>query len=406
MARRATGQVIKPKDGRGWAIRFRAYGKRRYVALGTTDEGWSREKAEAELRHVLADVERGIWKPAEPMPEPAEREVPGLHAFASEWLSAREPELRPRTIADYEWCLSNHLLPFFGDYRLDQIDIAAVDAYKAEKMKQGTLGAAQINKTLKALAMIIDTAIEYELIDRANPARGRRRRVKTEAPRRTWVEPEQLLALLDAAPKGHRIVLATLAGAGLRVGEACALDWRDLDLSTGTLTVQASKTSAGRREVDMPAALVTELWTLAARSSRTGLDDPVFVGTHHTRQTPANVARRLKTAIRRANPKLVELSITPISERVTPHSLRRTYASLRYACGDDVVFVAEQGGWSDPSFPIRVYARSVRRRQKLTGDHLEAFDAAIQWAALGSEVASGSHEPIDAEPHKTQESPI
>jgi hypothetical protein len=60
MARKATGQVIEPKDGRAWAIRFRAYGKRRYVALGTAEDGWDRERAEAELRHVLADVERGL----------------------------------------------------------------------------------------------------------------------------------------------------------------------------------------------------------------------------------------------------------------------------------------------------------------------------------------------------------
>ena len=58
MARKATGQVNEPRDGRAWAIRFRAYGKRRYVTLGTGEEGWTRQRAEAELRHVLADVDR------------------------------------------------------------------------------------------------------------------------------------------------------------------------------------------------------------------------------------------------------------------------------------------------------------------------------------------------------------
>ena len=53
------------------------------------------------------------------------------------------------------------------------------------------------------------------------------------------------------------------------------------------------------------------------------------------RQSAANVARRLKTAIRHANKRLRELGIEEISERVTPHSLRRTYASLRAASGDD-----------------------------------------------------------------------
>jgi integrase len=111
----------------------------------------------------------------------------------------------------------------------------------------------------------------------------------------------------------------------------------------------------------------------------TNPSDPVFVSSQGTRQTPSNVGRRLKTAIKKANPILEEKGIEPISERVSPHSLRRTYASLRYACGDDPVFVAEQGGWADPAFPIRVYARAAKRPQKLSGEYRAAFDAAIDW---------------------------
>ena len=45
-----------------FALRFRAYGARQYVTLGSADEGWTREKADDALRHTLADVERGIWR--------------------------------------------------------------------------------------------------------------------------------------------------------------------------------------------------------------------------------------------------------------------------------------------------------------------------------------------------------
>lgn len=385
MARKATGGVIEPKDGRGWAIRFRAYKKRRLVTLGTTEEGWNRQKAEEHLRHVLADVERGIWQPYSPAPVEAPEDVPTFHAFASEWMGARRPELRPRTIKDYEWALSYHLLPFFKSFLVSQITVADVDRYKAAKVKEGKLAAAQINKTLKRLSQILDVAVDYGHLP-SNPAasKGGRRRVKETAPDRAWVEPEQLMALLDAAPKGHRAILATLAGAGLRVGEACALKWGDLDLATGTLTVRESKTEAGRRRVDMPTGLVTELWTLAMTSKHTDPDDPVFIGRRDTPQTPDNIGRRLKSAIKKANPGLEAAGIAAISEDVSPHALRRTYASLRYACGDDPVFVAEQGGWTDPSFPIKYYARAVKRRERLHGAHLEAFDAALDWAAMGS----------------------
>lgn len=405
MARRPRGQIIEPKDGRGWAIRFRAYGKRRSVTLGTAEEGWTREKIEERLRHVLADVERGIWQPYEPAPEPVDGEAPTFHEFASEWLAARKPELRPRTVKDYEWALSYHLLPFFKNHRLPQITAAEVDRYKSMKTREGKLGASQINKSLKRLSQILDLAVDYGHIP-SNPAvsRGGRRRVKESTPMRAWVEPEQLLALLDAAPRGHGPILATLAGAGLRVGELCALDWRDVDLGTRTLVVRESKTTAGRREVDLPSGLVTELWTLAATSEQTDPDDPVFVGRLGTRQKTDNVGRRLKSAIVKANVELDRLGIAPISERVSPHSLRRTYASLRFACGDDPVYVAEQGGWADPIFPMRVYARAVRRRDRLSGTHLAAFDAALDWAAMGSGESDQSPEAppvVDTEVEET-----
>jgi integrase len=57
---------------------------------------------------------------------------------------------------------------------------------------------------------------------------------------------EQLRSLLDAAGS-RRALLSTLAGAGLRNGETCALNWGDIGLASGTLTVREAKTDAGVR---------------------------------------------------------------------------------------------------------------------------------------------------------------
>ena len=77
----------------------------------------------------------------------------------------------------------SHLLPFFAGYRVDQIGVEDVDRYKAAKLREGKLGASQINKTLKRLSQILDTAEDYGLIPR-NPAasKGGRRRVKEPQP--------------------------------------------------------------------------------------------------------------------------------------------------------------------------------------------------------------------------------
>jgi hypothetical protein len=59
MPPKSSGQVIEKqtREGRA-ALRFRAYGERQYVTLRSERDGWSRQRADQELRHVMADLER------------------------------------------------------------------------------------------------------------------------------------------------------------------------------------------------------------------------------------------------------------------------------------------------------------------------------------------------------------
>jgi hypothetical protein len=47
---------------------------------------------------------------------------------------------------------------------------------------------------------------------------------------------------------------------------------------------------------------------------------------------------------------------------VTPHSLRRTYASILIACGEDPIYAARQMGHSTPHLTMTVYAQMMERR--------------------------------------------
>jgi hypothetical protein len=96
-----------------------------------------------------------------------------------------------------------------------------------------------------------------------------------------------------------------------------------------------------------------------------------------------NIDHRLKATIRAANRQLSKLGIEPISERVSPHSLRRTYASMRAALRDDPVYIAEQLGHENPEFTFRVYQRAAKRRERLSGKLLSQFDRGLQWAEIG-----------------------
>jgi hypothetical protein len=69
---------------------------------------------------------------------------------------------------------------------------------------------------------------------------------------------------------------------------------------------------------------------------------------------------------------------------ITFHSLRRTYASLRCACADDMRHVSAQIGHEDPRFTLKVYAQATKRRDRLSEQHRRAYDRAIAWAQIRS----------------------
>jgi integrase len=362
-----------------YGLRFRAYGRREYIALGTAAEGWTRAKAQTELQNVLADVRRGIWQPAVAEIVEPPREVPTFHVFASEWFERQTLEGGRRGTGlsaagrdDLQWRLSNHLLPWFASRRLDQITVEEVDSYRLAKVREGNLGATSINKTLTTLAAILETAVEYELIER-NPARGRRRRLPAVAPRRSWLDrADHIAALLDGAGKlddkarvcrgQRRALLATLTIAGLRLGEAQALRWRDVDLERGTITVRTAKTDAGVRVVNILPALGDELGDYRARVDPSP-DALVFCTTAGRQLGATNIRRRvLDQAVEHANTQLAADEFESLPAGLTPHSLRRTFASLLFAIGETPPYVMAQMGHTTPNLTLAIYARQMDRR--------------------------------------------
>jgi integrase len=399
MTRQPTGQVVEDPRRGTFGLRFRALGKRRYKGLGRCTQA----EAEAELQNILADVRRGIWRPPTPTPAPeAPREVPTFHEFASEWFDAKRRELRPKTISDYSWRLTNHLLPHFASYPLSRITIQEVDRYRQAKVREGELSAESINKTLTMLSAVLEQAAEYELIDR-NPAAGKRRRLRTTKPRRSYLDTAaQIAALLDAAgeldvqaAKGHpghrhvrrRAMLATLTFAGLRLGELLALRWRDVDLGNGRLRVAGAKTAAGVRDVHLLPALRDELAALKA-SGNPRAEALVFPTTSGKQIGASNLRRRvLAPAINLANARLTEGGESPLPGGLTPHSLRRTFASVLYALGSTPPVVMAEMGHTGPQMALAIYAHAMAREE----GQLEALRALVNGADWA---ASGQHEDV------------
>ena len=276
---------------------------------------------------------------------------------------------------------------------------------RTRKRARRALSATSINKTITRLGQILEVAVEYGLIG-ANPANGSRRRLKPQKAAPVWLDcAEHIEALLDAAGEldnhakakgGHdqkgglvyrRALLSTLVFAGLRIGELTALQRRHVDLAGSRLTVRASKTDAGMRQVDVLPALRDELTAYKAQAASTGPNALVFTTAAGSELIQGNIRRRvLDKAVARANEKPTEAGEVPLPEGLTPHKLRHTFASILVALGVDPGSVMDQLGHTDASFTLRVYRHGMRRDGPAK-ERLRALVGGAGWTAMGSSEA-------------------
>jgi integrase len=399
--RASTGSIIEHvgKDQKTYrSLRFMAAGKRQFVALGAV----SQAVAERELRHLLADLERGTWTPPT-VPEPAvePEPCPSFHEHAEGWWSRNEGRWSDATRGDYRWRLERHALPALGDKQLDEITAADIDRMTA-RMREDGLSARSCNMVVTIVGAVLDDAQEQDLVGR-NVARGRGRRIRERRPARTVIDSAPALAaLLDAAGAldreatrhsvERRALLVVFACGGLRIGEALGLRWRHVDLAAGRLRVEAGKTAAAVRTIRMRGLLRDELAALRARRPGAAPDDLVFGTSTGRRQSPSNVRNRiLRPVCERANVILAEQGRPPLPA-LTPHSLRRTCATIEAALGRDPRSLMAMLGHTSAAFSLSVYAQTMdvddREREQLRA----LVDGGDQLAVRGSWAAETAEE--------------
>lgn len=377
--RQSTGGIVEKRTSRGISFhaRFRALGRRRSVYVGNSADGITRDDAERTLIYHLEQVKRGDWQPVVEQLV-LETRVPSFREAASDHFAARKIEggrngkgLAPRSVEDLEWRLG-HLLRAFGDRPLDTIDVKAVEDYRRRLVREGRLASRSINRTLEVLAAIFEEALDHGSVQGRNPASGRKRRLPVEKTARPFINSAAAIeALLDAAGdldgkrRGvpyRRPALSTLILCGLRVGELIDLRWADVHLASARVHVRHGKTAAAARDVDLLPLALDELKALKAASP--AHDGYVFATSTGGKLSPTNLRRRvLAPAVEAANETLVAAELTPLPERLSPHGLRRTFASVLYALGETPPRVMEQLGHATPQLALSIYAKAMTRRE-------------------------------------------
>ncbi len=191
--------------------------------------------------------------------------------------------------------------------------------------------------------------------------------VATERADFTRAEGDAILALVDADQEAQRADIADLlfiiARTGVRLGEALALRWDDVDLTRGTMTIAATvnavgarqertKTSAGRRTISIPPGAVERL---LARRSRHQHDALVFASTAGTPRWTSNVTTQIRRVLDRLDDAKPEILANMDLKIVSARSWRRSAATILNASGLSDRQVADHLGHSKISTTLDVY---------------------------------------------------
>ena len=150
----------------------------------------------------------------------------------------------PTTVAAYRGRIDKHILPALGNVRVRELTVGLVDRHL--RAVEARHGAAMAKQTKTVLGQVIGLAVRHDALIQ-NPVREASpiSTMPKNPPRAfTARQAAQLMAALtyddQAVARDLPALVATMLASGLRLGEACAIFWRSMDLEAGTLKVEAT----------------------------------------------------------------------------------------------------------------------------------------------------------------------
>ncbi len=176
-----------------------------------------------------------------------------LAEYMEEWLAARSAELRPATLDTYRRLTRLHILPHLGAQSLAELTPLRLQAWLGDLAQKrarrgGRLSTHTVTSTMAVLRAALSDAVRLGMLEhspfRRVPAPKLAQRLVTSL---TLADVRRL----DAVAAHHRPgpLFSFLWQSGLRIGEALALRWSDVDLGGQSLHVRRNAAEVGGRLV-------------------------------------------------------------------------------------------------------------------------------------------------------------
>lgn len=224
------GSISKRPDGTWWAR----------VTLGKDENGKqvrkafygkTRKEVQEKLTTAINELNQGTY---------FEDSDILLKDWIMTWLREyKKPRLKSTSYRTYNDWITGYIIPHLGDYPLNVLRGDMVQRFVTYMANKG-LASGSISVTIEILKACLRQAMKNQLVKKnaaADVVLPPQKRTKRESLSRE--EQEQFLQ--EAKHSCHGEIFILILATGLRLGEALALKWSDIDFETGVLHVQRTQ---------------------------------------------------------------------------------------------------------------------------------------------------------------------
>jgi len=325
------------------------------------------ENSIAPIAEVIPTVSKDVLPPTKKKPDPIQDPWQEVADKLKEQIMLRH--YSPKTLKAYSvwmWKLCrflNHQSPL-------EVTSRDVQRFLADLAVRQQVSASAQNQAFNALLFLFRHVLDRELGDLSDTPRAKRRK---SIP--TVLSRSEVTALIDQLPPPYRLMGMILYGCGLRLSEALSLRLHNFNFDTGMLSVQFGK-GGKSRTVPLPESIQDEIEAQLERIKALHQEDlsrgyaGVFMPGNFERKAkgaarelvwqwffPAPSLTRVKETgeLRRYHVQETDIqraikaaaSRAGIPKRVSPHTLRHSFATHLLQANYDIRQIQQMLGHSD-----------------------------------------------------------
>src|SRR5690606_29744976 len=175
-------------------------------------------------------------------PAAPDKEVQTVREYTRTFLAGYAGSHKPSEVDGKRRIINAHVLPWFGERRLDDIRQIDVDAWVADLLKGG-----RERKTVNNITSVLSSLLKYAARNHERPPVDLTFAIEADESDLVALEPAQVNALLESAgdPRYAAAILLAADG-GLRIGEIRALEHGDINELRRSMTISRSIDPANR----------------------------------------------------------------------------------------------------------------------------------------------------------------